>query len=187
MHPVAFLTDDGIHATLGYDILLADISGIKPQVLSFVLLINERLNDIGVMYTGISGVVLLDELCLLVGLDVVLVAVVVLATLLCPASIDVLVAALVSLAILLLLGVALFCLPKAAAVAILDLLVLIMGFALAGASTKVASMILHSLNDKPRESRYDLNLSNRRSNVPVLPSLSRHAHTVFSSGTSATV
>jgi len=127
------------------------------------------------------------DLTCLVGLDVVLVAVVVLATLLCPASIDVLVAALVSLAILLLLGVALFCLPKAAAVAILDLLVLIMGVALAGASTKVASMILPSLNDKPRESRYDLNLSNRRSNVPVLPSLSRHAHTVFSSGTSATV
>ena len=88
------------------------------------------------MYAGIGGVVLLDELCLLVSLDVVLVAIVVLTALLRPAGIYILVAALVRLALLLLLGVALLCLPKATAVAILDLLVLIMGVVLAGSFHK---------------------------------------------------
>ena len=100
---VSFLADDGIHAALDDHILLAFVSGIKPEVLSLVLLINERLDDIGVVHAGRRGVVLLDELCLLVGLDVVLVAIVLLSALLRPAGINVLVAALVGLALLLLL------------------------------------------------------------------------------------
>ena len=96
---VTLLADDGVHAALPDYIFLADISGIKPEVLPLVLLINERCDDVGVMHAGICGVVLLDDLCLLVGLDVVLVAIVVLAALLRPAGIDVLVAALVGLAL----------------------------------------------------------------------------------------
>lgn len=76
--------------------------------------------------------VLLDELGLLVSLYVVLVAIVVLDTLLRPAGIDVLVTPLVGLAFLLLLGVFILCLPKAAAITRLDLLVLIRGVTLAG-------------------------------------------------------
>lgn len=92
---VALLTDDGIHTTLGDNILLADVSSIKPEVLPLILFVNERLDDIGVMHAGSRGVVFLYEFCLLVGLDVVLVAIVPLTTLLRPAGINVLVAALV--------------------------------------------------------------------------------------------
>lgn len=112
--------------------LLADISGIKPEVLPLVFFINERRDNVGVMHAGICGMVLLDELCLLVSLDVVLVAIVVLAALLRPAGIDVLVVALVGLALLLPLGVVVLGLPEAAPVAFLDLLVLITDVALAG-------------------------------------------------------
>ena len=115
---MSFLANDRIHAALDDHILLAFVSGIKPEVLPLVLLISERLNDIGVMHAGSCGVVFLDEFCLLVGLDVVLVAIVILTALLRPAGIDVLVAALVSLALLLLLGVAILWLPKTAAVAL---------------------------------------------------------------------
>ena len=129
---VSFLANDRIHAALDDHILLAFVSGIKPEVLPLVLLVSERLDDIGVMHAGISGVVFLDELCLLVGLDVILVAIVILTAFLRPASIDVLVAALVRLALLLLLGVAILWLPKTAAVALFDLLVLFTGVALTG-------------------------------------------------------
>lgn len=129
---VAFLTNDGVHSALLDHLPLALIPGIKPKVLSLVLLLNKRFNDIGVMHAGICGVVLLDEFCLLVGLDVVFVAIVVLAALLRSSGIDVLVAALVGLALPLLLGVAILCLPKVAAVTLLDLLVLITGVTLAG-------------------------------------------------------
>ena len=132
MVPVAFLADNGVHAALRDVILLPDVSGIEPEVLPLVLILNKRFNDVGVVYAGIGGVVLLDELCLLVGLDVILVAIVVLATLLRPAGVYVLVAALVSLALLLLLGVAVLSLPKGTTIALLDLLVLLMGVALAG-------------------------------------------------------
>ena len=129
---VSFLADDVYHAALLDYIFLADISGIKLEVLPLVFFINERRDNVGVMHAGICGMVLLDELCLLVSLDVVLVAIVVLAALLRPAGIDVLVAALVGLALLLPLGVAVLGLPEAAPVAFLDLLVLITGVALAG-------------------------------------------------------
>lgn len=132
MVPVAFLADYWGHSALHDHILLSGISGIEPEVLSLVLLINEWLDDIGVMHFGRCSVVLLDELCLLVCLDVVLVTIVVLTALLRPTGIDVLVAALVGLALLLLLGVAILCLPKTAAVALLDLPVLFTGVALTG-------------------------------------------------------
>jgi len=129
---VSFLANDRIHAALDDHILLAFVSGIKPEVLPLVLLINKRLNDIGVMHAGSCGMVLLDEFCLLVGLDVVLVAIVILTALLRPAGIDVLVAALVGLALLLLLGVAFFWPLKTVAVSFLNLLVLFTGIALTG-------------------------------------------------------
>ena len=132
MVPVAFLADNGVHAPLRDVLLLPDVSGIEPEVLPLVLILDQRLNDVGVVYAGIGGVVLLDELCLLVGLDVVLVAIVLLTALLRPAGIDILVAALVSLALLLLVRVTRLSLPKATAVAFLDLLVLLMGVVLAG-------------------------------------------------------
>ena len=56
-----------------------------------------------------------------------------------------------------------------------------------GASTKVASIILPSLNESPLLSRKVRNSSNRRSKMPSSASLFLHAQTVFSSGTSATV
>ena len=132
MVPVAFLADNGFHAALRDIILLPDISGIEPEVLPLVLILDKRLNDVGVVYAGIGGVVFFDELRLLVGLDVVLVAIVVLTALLRPAGVNVLVAALVGLALLLLVRVTLLCLPKGTAVALLDLLVLLMGVMLTG-------------------------------------------------------
>lgn len=84
------------------------------------------------MYTGIRGVVLLDELSLLVDLDMVLVTIVVLTAFLRPSGIDVLVAALVGLVLLPFLGVAFLGLPEGCSIAGLDLLVLLTGVALAG-------------------------------------------------------
>ena len=94
--------------------------GIKPEVLHVVLLLNERFDDIGVMYLGCCGVVFFNELCLLVGLDVVFVSNVLLTALLRPGGTDLLVAAFVGLVLLLLFGVAILSLPKTMVVALLD-------------------------------------------------------------------
>jgi len=91
MIPVALLADNRLHAALRDDILLADIAGIKPQILPFVFLLYKRLDDIGVVDAGICGSVLLNKFRLLVGLHVVFVAVVPLAALLRPSGIGVLV------------------------------------------------------------------------------------------------
>ena len=68
-----FLTDDGIHSILPYDVILGFIACIKKEVLSFVILFDERLYDIGVVYTCVCRVVFLYEFGLLVCLDVILV------------------------------------------------------------------------------------------------------------------
>ena len=41
-----FLTNDGIHAFLPDDVVLGFIAGIKEQVLPFILLFDERFDDI---------------------------------------------------------------------------------------------------------------------------------------------
>ena len=74
---MTFLADDRIHATFFHDVFLCLISCIQVQVLSLVFILNEGLDDIGVMDTRVCGVVLLYELGLPVSLDMVLVTIVV--------------------------------------------------------------------------------------------------------------
>ena len=88
---MSFLTNDRIHPTLPYDIILRFIACIKIQVLPLVFILYERLDDIGVMNTRISGMIFLYEFCLLDSLDVILVTIVIFTTFLCPSGINVLV------------------------------------------------------------------------------------------------
>ena len=136
MIPVALLADNRLHAALRDDILLADIAGIKPQILPFVFLLYKRLDDIGVVDAGICGSVLLNKFRLLVGLHVVFVAVVPLAALLRLSGIGVLVGTLMGLALLLLCGVTVLCLPEILAVASLNLPVLLVSVVLVGSLDK---------------------------------------------------
>ena len=98
---------------------------IEIQRLILVLLLNEGFDDVGVMDAGIRSDVFLDELGLLVGLGMELIAVVLLTALLRPACIGVLVALLVRLVI-----------PQFPAVSRLDTLVLLTGVALLGSFHK---------------------------------------------------
>ena len=86
-----FLTNDRIHPTLSYDIILRFIASIKIQVLPLIFVLYERFDDIGVVNTCISGMILLYEFGLLVSLDMILVTIVIFTTFLCPSGINVLV------------------------------------------------------------------------------------------------
>ena len=85
-----FLTNDRIHPTFSYYIILRFIASIQIQVLSLILLLYERFDDIGVVNTRISSVILLYEFGLLVCLDVILVTIVIFTTFLGLSGINVL-------------------------------------------------------------------------------------------------
>ena len=65
---MAFLTDDRSHSALPDHIVFRLVAGIKKQRLAFVFLLNEGLDDIGVMDACIRSDVFLDKLGLLSAL-----------------------------------------------------------------------------------------------------------------------
>ena len=106
---MSLLTDDGIHSFPLDDILFGFITGIKEQILPLIfLLVNQRFNDIGIMYACVCSVVFLYKFGFLVCLDMILVTIVIFTAFLRPAGINVLVRFLVLLAGLLPFRIAFF-------------------------------------------------------------------------------
>lgn len=130
MVTTALLTDDKYHTALPDFIVLRHVAGIEIQGLVLVFLLDEGLDDVGVMDTGIRGDVLLNEFCFLVGLDMLLVTVMNLVAFLGPAGINVLAAFLIELALPFPLALIWLRVPKFTAPAILDGGVLLTGVAL---------------------------------------------------------
>ena len=65
---MAFLTNDRSHSALPDHIVFRLVAGIKKQRLAFVFLLNEGLDDIGVMDACIRSDVFLDKIGLLSAL-----------------------------------------------------------------------------------------------------------------------
>lgn len=187
MVTVSLRADDGIHATCLDHIFFGFIASIKIQVLTFVWLFKDICNDVRIVDFGCCSLVLLYKFGLLVCFDMAFITIVFLATFLCPTRIYVLVPLLVPFALLLSVCVTIFGIPKAVTVAFLDLLVLLLCVALAWCLNKRGIDYLALVERQSFVVKFCTELSNRRSKVPALLSLSLQSQMVFSSGISATV
>lgn len=61
MITMPLFTNYGVHATFSYNIFLCLIASVQIQVLSFVRILNERIDNLGIMDTCICCIVCLYE------------------------------------------------------------------------------------------------------------------------------